>query len=600
MLKALFPTLLISFALLLAACGPNRAVQDLEIERADLLAQIAGLESDLDSAEGRVAELEANLESETRLAAERLAEVEAQLGALQGDASALRVALESARGANAELEQQLGAALPRSNELEAEPSALTEEHNALLGELEQRARAIDGLSEERLTLAAERDVAQQQRQEAIDLVVGLEVQLARLEAELEQQLGAALPRSNELEAEPSALTEEHNALLGELEQRARTIDGLSEERLTLAAERDVAQQQRQEAIDLVVGLEVQLARLEAELEQQLGAALPRSNELEAEPSALTEEHNALLGELEQRARTIDGLSEERLTLAAERDVAQQQRQEAIDLVVGLEVQLARLGVEEVPGRLADTQAQLADVQAQLEALRAEVANTQVQLATVEDPLDATQTEPSEVRAALVRAEAEAATLASSLEQTLGELTAVQDERDAIQARLATLEGERDATLAEAAAVAASLEQVTAERDTLLGQLNQLENRNESLAERLERTAVELDAAQSLAVDVSARYETLLQEAAQLDVVSDARRQQLDATRTALEVAQNEVARLTGARGIYTVQSADSLSSIARFFYRNGNRWSDIAEANSFLIGDDPDLIYAGMVLIVPQ
>ena len=600
MLKALFPTLLISFALLLAACGPNRAVQDLEIERADLLAQIAGLESDLDSAEGRVAELEANLESETRLAAERLAEVEAQLGALQGDASALRVALESARGANAELEQQLGAALPRSNELEAEPSALTEEHNALLGELGQRARAIDGLSEERLTLAAERDVAQQQRQEAIDLVVGLEVQLARLEAELEQQLGAALPRSNELEAEPSALTEEHNALLGELEQRARTIDGLSEERLTLAAERDVAQQQRQEAIDLVVGLEVQLARLEAELEQQLGAALPRSNELEAEPSALTEEHNALLGELEQRARTIDGLSEERLTLAAERDVAQQQRQEAIDLVVGLEVQLARLGVEEVPGRLADTQAQLADVQAQLEALRAEVANTQVQLATVEDPLDATQTEPSEVRAALVRAEAEAATLASSLEQTLGELTAVQDERDAIQARLATLEGERDATLAEAAAVAASLEQVTAERDTLLGQLNQLENRNESLAERLERTAVELDAAQSLAVDVSARYETLLQEAAQLDVVSDARRQQLDATRTALEVAQNEVARLTGARGIYTVQSADSLSSIARFFYRNGNRWSDIAEANSFLIGDDPDLIYAGMVLIVPQ
>ena len=112
--------------------------------------------------------------------------------------------------------------------------------------------------------------------------------------------------------------------------------------------------------------------------------------------------------------------------------------------------------------------------------------------------------------------------------------------------------------------------------------------------------MELDAAQSLAVDVSARYETLLQEAAQLDVVSDARRQQLDATRTALEVAQNEVARLTGARGIYTVQSADSLSSIARFFYRNGNRWSDIAEANSFLIGDDPDLIYAGMVLIVPQ
>ena len=60
-----------------------------------------------------------------------------------------------------------------------------------------------------------------------------------------------------------------------------------------------------------------------------------------------------------------------------------------------------------------------------------------------------------------------------------------------------------------------------------------------------------------------------------------------------------MARLTGARGIYTVQDGDSLSTIAAFFYRNGQRWPDIVKANSFLISH-PDLIYPKQVLIIPQ
>ncbi len=146
----------------------------------------------------------------------------------------------------------------------------------------------------------------------------------------------------------------------------------------------------------------------------------------------------------------------------------------------------------------------------------------------------------------------------------------------------------------------SLLRATEERDTLLFQLNQLENRNESLADRLQRTADELEAAQDLAIELTSKYENLLQETAELGVVGDDQQLQLQTIRQALEQAQNEVARLTGARGIYTVQPADSLSSIARFFYRNGNRWPDIANANSFLISDNPDLIYPGMVLVVPH
>ena len=60
-----------------------------------------------------------------------------------------------------------------------------------------------------------------------------------------------------------------------------------------------------------------------------------------------------------------------------------------------------------------------------------------------------------------------------------------------------------------------------------------------------------------------------------------------------------VARLTGARGIYTVQSADSLSSIAAYFYCKGGRWSDIHKENEFL-AENPDLIHAGQVLIIPK
>jgi nucleoid-associated protein YgaU len=180
------------------------------------------------------------------------------------------------------------------------------------------------------------------------------------------------------------------------------------------------------------------------------------------------------------------------------------------------------------------------------------------------------------------------------------LNVLAEERDAfsLQAEMAT----RAALEAvdQVAAVEESLLKATDDRDTHLFQLNQLENRNESLTERLERTAYELDVAEKLASDLTSQYATLLQETAELDEIGDAQQSQLRTTRNSLEQAQNEVARLTGARGIYTVQPADSLSSIARFFYRNGNRWSDIAMANRFLIGGNPDLIYPGMVLVVPH
>ncbi|MDE0528671.1 MAG: LysM peptidoglycan-binding domain-containing protein, partial [Truepera sp.] len=161
------------------------------------------------------------------------------------------------------------------------------------------------------------------------------------------------------------------------------------------------------------------------------------------------------------------------------------------------------------------------------------------------------------------------------------------------------EGEVAAAATRYAELETSLMQVSEGRGALLLQLDQLMHQNGSLSEQLERATGELEEAQALASDLAAQYQALLEESAQLGDLSDAQRQQLEATRVALEEAQKEVARLTGARGIYTVQPFDSLSSIAFFFYRDGNRWPDIAAANSFLIGDNPDLIYPNAVLIVP-
>ncbi|MDQ3460083.1 MAG: LysM peptidoglycan-binding domain-containing protein [Deinococcota bacterium] len=104
-------------------------------------------------------------------------------------------------------------------------------------------------------------------------------------------------------------------------------------------------------------------------------------------------------------------------------------------------------------------------------------------------------------------------------------------------------------------------------------------------------ASDLEGAQLFASKLNTAYEGLLEE-------GEATQVELEEARLRLEEAQSEVARLTGARGIYTVQSGDTLTTIASFFYRRAGRWSDILEANSFLIRN-PNFIYPGMVLIIP-
>jgi nucleoid-associated protein YgaU len=78
-----------------------------------------------------------------------------------------------------------------------------------------------------------------------------------------------------------------------------------------------------------------------------------------------------------------------------------------------------------------------------------------------------------------------------------------------------------------------------------------------------------------------------------------RKAALESTQSALQRGQIELALLTGARGVYTVQEGDSLTRISRFFYRDPGRWQAIFRANEILLSR-PEQIAPGIVLLIPR
>ncbi|MGH8478627.1 MAG: hypothetical protein ACREXK_03365 [Gammaproteobacteria bacterium] len=78
-----------------------------------------------------------------------------------------------------------------------------------------------------------------------------------------------------------------------------------------------------------------------------------------------------------------------------------------------------------------------------------------------------------------------------------------------------------------------------------------------------------------------------------------RKAALESTQIALQRGQIELALLTGARGVYTVQEGDNLERISRFFYRDPSRWRAIFQANEILLRR-PGQIAPGIVLLIPR
>jgi nucleoid-associated protein YgaU len=63
---------------------------------------------------------------------------------------------------------------------------------------------------------------------------------------------------------------------------------------------------------------------------------------------------------------------------------------------------------------------------------------------------------------------------------------------------------------------------------------------------------------------------------------------------------NKVTDASPHQDVYTVQSGDSLSKIAKKHYGNANSWTRIYDANKEKIGDNPDLIRPGQRFVIPR
>ncbi len=318
------------------------------------------------------------------------------------------------------------------------------------------------------------------------------------------------------------------------------------------------------------------------------------------------------------------------------------RTRAAGLAVALGLLLAgpALAQEEAPAPTVEAlQAELEQRAQQVTALVQALNARNLRIAELEAELEAKTTRVSQVEAAAAALFAQRDALRQELEQ-------VKAERDALQAQVAALTEELEAAqenaqrssarveeleaqLAEAQALAEELERLQAERDRLQAALEEARSqagRAPELAAQLEALQAEHARVQAALEEAQARLAALEGTASRasrsLEAVADELELALNLARALLSAyplppgetvasaeagvleaqllaAQRIADKLANARGLYTVQTGDSLSSIAAFFYRDATRWTDILEANRDVL-EDPDRLEPGMVLVIPR
>ncbi|MCZ4316110.1 LysM peptidoglycan-binding domain-containing protein [Comamonadaceae bacterium G21597-S1] len=362
----------------------------------------------------------------------------------------------------------------------------------------------------------------------------------------------------------------------------------------LETERDGLKTASRSQRERITTLEAKNQALQGKLDEQVNEvqrlhasaaeALMRYQVLEAEKDALSRERSQALEQAQAIASARDGLSSEldatkkalaqAHALASERNLALEQLQ------------------QDTQARLQSLDAEKAAINQQLSAARDQATSAAAagerltrELASARQALGETQAAVAKQKAAFAQLQDEHARLETADLERQAELRQLQQAQRDAQQKLQALEAENTSIAHKLASTQ--------------GQAQAAATAGASLSSALDSTRQTLALARSRAADLNQSYQELLKDHSNLAATGAVRKAELDRMRAAFEAAQNEVARLTGARGIYTVQAADSLSSIAAYFYRNGNRWTDIQRENAFLAGN-PDLIYAGQVLIIPK
>lgn len=380
-------------------------------------------------------------------------------------------------------------------------------------------------------------------------------------------------REQALEAEAATLQDRINELEVTLSERSNATSELEEALEVARADREAA--------------ETALAAVQAELktaqDERSSAYSTEAENPSAREEQLSEENRRLQAQL--AAADIQ-------TQAAQNraDTLESQNRELTDRLIRL-----RTGAERIETGLGDALEQLSTLEQTRQRARAQADGNAAALDAQQAVVERLQADLEGARATVVALRegldvsdtAAESDLPPDLQEALARVAALEVERDEAQQRLRDLEDRR-----------AALQQRLVESEASLAKLQSdiraaVESETQALRMERDNALADLEAAEARARELT----DALAEAQAVEGARDGRL--LQALQVALVEAQGDVARLANARGVYTVQPADSLSSIARFFYRDGNRWPAILAANDHLI-EDPDLIFTGMVLVVPE
>ena len=390
--------------------------------------------------------------------------------------------------------------------------------------------------------------------------------------------------ATELQSARSISSAENTRLSAELRKAHSRVDQLVAERDDMREKLEAVTVEREELRTRAIELENagdgtrdELARVRKSLAKERDGATALSVQLTRERS----EKSRIEQENEGRLHTLRATHEE---LASERDRLMAERDR-----FATELQSTRSISSAENTRLS---AELRKALSRVDQLVAERDDLRTRAVELETAGDGTRDELAHVRKSLAKERDGAAALSVQLAHERTEKSRIEQENLEVLAKFDTMERKRSDLRAE-------FEAMANERRRLALRLNELEGATATLRRTASTAAGELGRAQSMAADLNTRYEKLLTEKATLNHLNEAQLTEIERIRVALEDAQRDVARLTNAHGIYTIKEGDSLSTVAAFFYANGNYWPRIAEANRFLIGDNPDLIFAGMVLIIP-
>ena len=309
----------------------------------------------------------------------------------------------------------------------------------------------------------------------------------------------------------------------------------------------------------------------------LAACGPSKSELAAEIATLKEQ-------LGQRQTEGKSLQQQASSAQTELEVARKALTEA------------RASAESATRTLAETRTAADGDKQALNEARSALAASEKGLADTRSTLAARESRTAELERSAEQLGQKSRDLEKALEAKTVELGRVQAEVATLSSSARQAQATLEQSLARAQLEARS---AAAERDSIAADLQSVRGRLASVDRELQQSSGNLEQEQKRASDLTDRLAAVIGEQSKLRQSTDAQRAELAAISAALADAQAKVARLTGARGIYTVQDGDSLSSIALFFYRNAYRWPGIAQANRHLI-NHPDRIFPAMVLIIPK